>query len=110
MKRISITIIALMILLSITLPAAAAQNHPFPEIIPLPDNFNPEGITTGYGHTFLVIFALARAKSWSKEKLVGYPLGWILTNVRVNCMWQEVSTVWLESMMGRLVSYWLNTI
>jgi sugar lactone lactonase YvrE len=52
MKRISITVISLMILLSMALPAAAAEKHPFPDIIPLPDNFNPEGITTGYGHTF----------------------------------------------------------
>jgi sugar lactone lactonase YvrE len=52
MKRISITLISLLILLTMALPAAAAEKHPFPEIIPLPDNFNPEGITTGYGHTF----------------------------------------------------------
>jgi sugar lactone lactonase YvrE len=52
MKRILITLISLLILFTMALPAAAAGNHPFPEIIPLPDNFNPEGITTGYGHTF----------------------------------------------------------
>jgi sugar lactone lactonase YvrE len=44
--------ISLLILLTMALPAAAAEKHSFPEIIPLPDNFNPEGITTGYGHTF----------------------------------------------------------
>jgi sugar lactone lactonase YvrE len=52
MKRVSITIISLMILLAITLPVAAAEKHSYPEIIPLSDNFNPEGITIGYGHTF----------------------------------------------------------
>jgi len=52
MKRISITIISLLILLALVLPAAAAEMHPYPEIIPLPDNFNPEGIAIGNGHTF----------------------------------------------------------
>ena len=50
MKRISIIFASLLILLVITVPASAGSVYP--EVIPLPDNFRPEGIAIGTGHTF----------------------------------------------------------
>ena len=52
MKRTLIIVITLVITLTMALPAAAAGGSNFPDVIPLPDNFNPEGITIGTRHTF----------------------------------------------------------
>lgn len=43
----------LLSLLSIML-IGSAQSEPFPEVIPLPNGFQPEGIALGHGHTFFV--------------------------------------------------------
>jgi hypothetical protein len=52
MRRLSAVAAALLVPL-VALPAAAAQ-HPFPRSVPLPDDFQPEGIAVGYGSTFYV--------------------------------------------------------
>ena len=52
MRKLSALAAALLAPL-IALPAAAAQ-HPFPTSVPLPDDFQPEGIAVGYGNTFYV--------------------------------------------------------
>lgn len=43
-----------LLLLSPAMSAAAAAPDVFPEVIPLPDNFQPEGITVGRGTSFFV--------------------------------------------------------
>lgn len=50
MKRATLLLVTLFLLLVLALPAAAASV--FPEIIPLPTAFRPEGITAGKGSTF----------------------------------------------------------
>ena len=50
MKRISVIVIALLLLLAVALPAAARSA--FPEIISLPTAFQPEGVAIGSGHDF----------------------------------------------------------
>jgi hypothetical protein len=43
------------LLLSLSLPLiASAPAKPFPQVIPLPNGFQPEGIATGQGTTFYV--------------------------------------------------------
>lgn len=46
-------LVFLVLLLSVAL-IAAAPLQAFPDVIPLPDGFQPEGIATGKGHTFYV--------------------------------------------------------
>lgn len=48
--RISIVFTILAVLLAISIANAAAETYP--EVIPLPDGFQPEGIAAGTGHTF----------------------------------------------------------
>ena len=50
MKRVSILVTSLLILVAMVLPANAGPA--FPEVIPLPTGFRPEGIAVGTGHTF----------------------------------------------------------
>lgn len=45
MRKVTIGLLLVLLLLVAGVAAAA----PFPETIPLPDNFNPEGVTMGYG-------------------------------------------------------------
>ena len=52
MKRISIVAIVLLLFVAMALPAAAGPVPTFPELIPLPVAFQPEGIAIGSGHTF----------------------------------------------------------
>lgn len=51
-RRLSIVSAALLAPL-LALPAAAAP-HSFPKSVPLPDDFQPEGLAVGYGNTFYV--------------------------------------------------------
>lgn len=58
-RRSTGQIILVVVLLLLTASLAAAQGardagQPFPEVIPVPDGFHPEGIATGRGHTFYV--------------------------------------------------------
>jgi DNA-binding beta-propeller fold protein YncE len=46
------TALALGLLLLLALPALAAAQSPFPDLIPLPTGFQPEGIATGRGTSF----------------------------------------------------------
>ena len=50
MKRVSILATSLLILVAMVVPANAGPA--FPEVIPLPTGFQPEGIAVGSGHTF----------------------------------------------------------
>lgn len=50
MRRRFMTLVAVATAMSLTLPAAAG--HSFPEVIPLPDGNQPEGIATGSGAEF----------------------------------------------------------
>lgn len=50
MKRVTFVIVSTLILLALALPAVVAQA--FPDVIPLPTAFQPEGIALGHGHTF----------------------------------------------------------
>src|SRR5688500_14165453 len=52
MRRVLIVVSACLLALTMLLPAMAAK--PFPEVIPLPDGFQPEGIAIGPGTTFYV--------------------------------------------------------
>ncbi|MEZ4771281.1 MAG: hypothetical protein R2844_23040 [Caldilineales bacterium] len=53
MRRLSFSIGLLVVLLVMAaLPAAAAPGDTFPDIIPLPDGWQPEGIAIGNGTTF----------------------------------------------------------
>jgi sugar lactone lactonase YvrE len=52
MRRLLIAVSASLIALTMMLSAMAAR--PFPEVIPLPDGFRPEGIAIGPGTTFYV--------------------------------------------------------
>jgi sugar lactone lactonase YvrE len=52
MRRLLIVFSACLLALTMFLPALAAK--PFPEVIPLPDGFRPEGIAIGPGTTFYV--------------------------------------------------------
>ncbi|HYI15660.1 MAG TPA: hypothetical protein VEX37_09725, partial [Thermomicrobiales bacterium] len=52
MRRLLIVVSACLLALTMLLPAMAAK--PFPEVIPLPDGFRPEGIAIGPGTTFYV--------------------------------------------------------
>jgi len=45
-------LLLLALLLGLALPSATTAAAPFPDRIELPDNFRPEGIATGRGHTF----------------------------------------------------------
>lgn len=45
-------LLALVLALASVMSALAAPGNAFPEVIPLPNGFQPEGITTGVGHTF----------------------------------------------------------
>lgn len=47
-------ILPLILVLALALPVTAFGDDPFPEVIPLPDGFQPEGITIGRGTTFFV--------------------------------------------------------
>lgn len=44
----------LILVLALAFPATAFGDDPFPEVIPLPDGFQPEGIAIGRGTTFFV--------------------------------------------------------
>ena len=44
----------LLVALSLTMIAGTSSAAPFPEVIPLPDGFQPEGIASGTGTTFYV--------------------------------------------------------
>jgi sugar lactone lactonase YvrE len=50
MRRVLLTLTTLMLALLVVQPSAAGE--PFPDIIPLPDGFRPEGIEIGRGTTF----------------------------------------------------------
>ena len=51
--RLLLALLSLVVLaIPLALPAAAAKPSVFPKVIPLPDGFRPEGITTGRGSTF----------------------------------------------------------
>jgi hypothetical protein len=53
-QRRGLSILAAALLTAaLALPAAGAE-HPFPKSVPLPDDFQPEGIAVGYGSTFYV--------------------------------------------------------
>ena len=52
MRRVLIVLSAALLALMLALPAVAAK--PFPEVLPLPDGFQPEGIAIGPGTTFYV--------------------------------------------------------
>ncbi len=52
MRRLLIAVTVCLLALTMTLPAMAAK--PFPEVIPLPDGFRPEGIAIGPGAHFYV--------------------------------------------------------
>lgn len=52
MTRIPALLTAVALVLLVLAPAAAAL--PFPDVIDLPDGFQPEGIATGRGTTFFV--------------------------------------------------------
>jgi hypothetical protein len=50
-------LVAILLLLTASLAAAqgaSGSGQPFPEVIPVPDGFHPEGVATGRGHTFYV--------------------------------------------------------
>jgi DNA-binding beta-propeller fold protein YncE len=52
-----IALLAVLLLLTASLAAAQGAKGaggPFPEVIPVPNGFHPEGIATGRGHTFYV--------------------------------------------------------
>lgn len=44
----------LILALGLASTAAAAPGKSYPDVIPLPDGFRPEGIAVGHGHTFFV--------------------------------------------------------
>jgi len=50
MRRVIVVVSSLVVLLAGAVPVAAQP--PFPELIPLPTAFQPEGIAVGSGHTF----------------------------------------------------------
>jgi sugar lactone lactonase YvrE len=50
MKRISVIVTSILILLALALPAAA--KGAYPDVISLPTGFQPEGVAKGNGHTF----------------------------------------------------------
>ena len=52
-RRLPALILTLALLVTFVAPLAAETEN-FPESIPLPNGFRPEGITVGYGHTFYV--------------------------------------------------------
>lgn len=52
MRRVPIVLSACILALALALPGAAAKT--FPEVLPLPDGFQPEGIAIGPGTTFYV--------------------------------------------------------
>ena len=54
MVRMKRSLYILIVLILLSTPVAFAESTPFPEIIPLPDGFNPEGIVSGYGTDFYV--------------------------------------------------------
>src|SRR5438093_7995617 len=45
---------ALAIAAAFSVPVALAADRPFPDVVPLPPGFQPEGIATGRGTTFYV--------------------------------------------------------
>jgi hypothetical protein len=47
-------IVLLLLALAVAAPTALAGSSPFPDVIPLPNGFNPEGIASGRGDTFYV--------------------------------------------------------
>ena len=49
MKRLSLIVVSLLAVIGMALPAVASAN---PQVIPLPDGFQPEGIAVGPGQTF----------------------------------------------------------
>lgn len=51
MKRKSAIFGTLLVILTLILPMTAVSAQSFPEIIPLPNGWQPEGIVTGYGST-----------------------------------------------------------
>lgn len=52
MYKLKWSLFLLIILVLLSTSAALAKSSPFPEIIPLPDGFRPEGIVSGYGTDF----------------------------------------------------------
>ena len=46
--------LALILVLTLTVPGSARAGAAFPEVIPLPPGFQPEGIAIGRGTTFFV--------------------------------------------------------
>jgi len=50
--RIVIALLVLVLSLSATTVTSAAPSEPFPQVIPLPNGFRPEGIAVGIGSTF----------------------------------------------------------
>lgn len=54
MKRLSVLVVALAIVVAWPAPATATAAQSFPASVPLPDGFYPEGIAIGRGHDFYV--------------------------------------------------------
>jgi hypothetical protein len=52
MHKLKWSLYILIVLALLSTSAALAKSNPFPEIIPLPDGFRPEGIVSGYGTDF----------------------------------------------------------
>jgi hypothetical protein len=50
MKFLSVSVVTLLFLLTFVFPAVASPNDSFPQIIPLPNGFRPEGVEIGHGH------------------------------------------------------------
>jgi len=50
--RVVIALLVLVLSLSATTVTSAAPSEPFPQVIPLPNGFQPEGIAVGIGSTF----------------------------------------------------------
>jgi len=52
MRKLKCSLYILTVLALLSTSVAFANSSPFPEIIPLPDGFRPEGIVSGYGTDF----------------------------------------------------------
>ena len=52
MHRVKWSLYSLIVLAILSSTTVLAKSSPFPEIIPLPDGFRPEGIVSGYGTDF----------------------------------------------------------
>ena len=52
MRKLKCSLYILTVLALLSTSVAVANSSPFPEIIPLPDGFRPEGIVSGYGTDF----------------------------------------------------------